>query len=90
MRLSSTASHIDREMVKSIIERNRLSRLGMSESIYGGDCPFCGHAKTFTLWAEKGTYRCFWCGADGRFVLSPERSAAAKARRIVELAEMVA
>jgi Zn ribbon nucleic-acid-binding protein len=88
MRFSSTAAHIDREMVKSIIERNRLAQLGMSEAIYGGDCPFCGRARTFTLWAEKGVYRCFWCGCDGRFVPAPERAAEDKAKRKARLAEM--
>jgi Zn ribbon nucleic-acid-binding protein len=77
-------------MVKHIIERNALLRLGMSEAIYGGSCPFCGHAQSFTLWAEKGVYRCFWCGCDGRFVLSPERTAEEKAKRKAALAEMAA
>lgn len=90
MRLSSTAAHVDREMVKSIIERNGFQRLGMSEAIYGGDCPMCGHARTFTLWADKGNFRCFWCGADGRFVPSPEREAEKRRAKRAMLATMEA
>jgi hypothetical protein len=90
MRFSSTAAHVDREMVKSIIERNSLKRLGMSESIFGGDCPFCGHDRSFTIWADKGNFRCFWCGADGRFVPSPEREAEKRKAERAKLATMVA
>jgi len=68
------ACNVDKEMVIKIIDRNRLRKLGMTTHIYGGDCPFCGHEKTFCLWEDKGTYRCYWCGCDGRFVVTPERT----------------
>ena len=76
MARSTSRSHIDPALIAEIIDRLRLSLLGMSEAIYGGDCPLCGHAKSFSLWAASGNFRCFYCGADGRFVVSVERRAA--------------
>lgn len=67
-------SHVDQAMIDKLIVRNGLRTLDMSKNIYGGGCPFCGHEKSFMLWATKGAYRCFWCGCDGRFVRTPERA----------------
>ena len=68
------ACNVDQAMIDKLIVRNKLRPLDMSKHIFGGDCPFCGHAKTFCLWEDKGTYRCYWCGCDGRFVVTPERT----------------
>lgn len=87
---STTQSHLDDEMIRSIIARNGLAKLGMSAAIFGGNCPFCGHERSFTLWSEKGVYRCFWCGCDGRFVMSPERAAEGRRMKREMLADMVA
>jgi hypothetical protein len=67
------ASNIDQAMMDKIIVRNGLRTLDMAKYIFAGDCPFCGHKKSFILWQDKGTYRCYWCGCDGRFVRTPER-----------------
>lgn len=64
---------VDRAMIDKLIVRNGLRTLDLTKHIYGGDCPFCGHEKSFILWEEKGQYRCYWCGCDGRFVRTPER-----------------
>jgi Zn ribbon nucleic-acid-binding protein len=66
-------AYVDRGMIDKIIVRNKLQKIDLSNHIYGGDCPFCGRAKSFCLWEEKGTFRCYWCGCDGRFVRTPER-----------------
>lgn len=88
-RISSAKSHSDVEMMASLIERNGLKLAPTSEAVYLGDCPFCGHEKTFTLWADKAIFRCFWCGCDGRFVISPERIGAELQKRRKMLGEMV-
>jgi Zn ribbon nucleic-acid-binding protein len=77
-------SRIDPDMVEEIIKRANLSLIGGSEAIFGGTCPLCGKEKSFTLWAAKGTFRCFWCGADGRFIISPEREAEKRRRARAE------
>jgi Zn ribbon nucleic-acid-binding protein len=87
---STTKSYLDSEVIRSIIARNGLTLLGMSGAIYGGNCPFCGRERSFTLWSEKGVYRCFWCGCDGRFVMSPERAAEEHRAKREMLAGMVA
>jgi Zn ribbon nucleic-acid-binding protein len=87
---SSARGLSDPDMINHLIERNSLARLGMSASIYGGDCPFCGHERSFTIWADKGVFRCFWCGADGRFVPCPEREAEKRQAKRDKLATMVA
>jgi uncharacterized protein (DUF983 family) len=75
---------VDVAMILELIARNGLVQLGMSNAIYGGDCPFCGHTRCFTLWATKGEFRCFHCGADGKFVRTPERTAELKAAEVVK------
>jgi Zn ribbon nucleic-acid-binding protein len=82
-RISNVGSVVDTMMIESIIVRNHLHLLGQSEAIYGGICPLCGMESSFTLWADKGIYRCFWCGCDGRFVMTPERNAELR-KRILE------
>lgn len=80
-RISAVAGTIDAMMIESIIIRNKLKLLGHSEAIYGGACPLCGRESSFTIWADKAIYRCFWCGCDGRFVITPERSAELERRK---------
>jgi hypothetical protein len=87
--MTKCLTRIDHEMIQSLITRNKLTRLGMSKSMYGGTCPFCGRERSFCLWSEKGDYRCYWCGCDGRFVATPERMAEARRQRREMLAEMV-
>ena len=74
MARSTCPGHVDLETIDRIIERNALSRLGLSKGMFAGDCPFCGHPKAFVLWRDSGNYRCYFCGCDGRFVRAPERS----------------
>lgn len=64
---------VDKDIIDQLIARNKLRKMDMSKTLYGGDCPFCGQEKCFMIWSEKGSYRCFLCGCDGRFVPSPER-----------------
>jgi Zn ribbon nucleic-acid-binding protein len=91
MSYRSTARGLsDPEMITRLIERNSLTLLGKSDGIFGGNCPFCGHERSFTIWADKGLFRCFWCGADGRFVPSPEREAERRKEKRAKLATMVA
>ncbi len=78
---TTCASYVDPEMVQELIDRHNLQMLNMSQVIHGGTCPFCGQERTFALWADKGTFRCYHCGCDGRFVRTPERAAAVKAKR---------
>lgn len=73
MKWGPPRSHVDQVMIDKIIVRNSLTPLQLTKTIFGGACPFCGHAKTFVLWSERGQYRCYFCGCDGRFVRSPER-----------------
>ena len=89
MRFSTAPGRIDKEMIDGIIARNSLGQLGMSERIFGGNCPLCGHERSFTIWASRGGFHCFWCGADGRFVAAPERMAEERAKKKSKLAEMV-
>jgi Zn ribbon nucleic-acid-binding protein len=80
MRVSSVASHLDVEVMTLVIQHSDLHKLAHSEFIYAGNCPFCGHEKSFVLWRNKAAYRCFWCGCDGRFVRTPERELERKKR----------
>jgi hypothetical protein len=75
---SAASSHVDSEVIDQLIAHNGLTQLGMSKAMYGGNCPFCGAERCFTLWALTGAFRCFQCGCDGRFVRTPERSFAKK------------
>ena len=75
LRRTKCRSQVDPQMIDKLISRNGLSKLGMSKGIYGGTCPFCGRERSFTLWSDSGIYRCYWCGCDGRFVMTPERMA---------------
>lgn len=77
---TTCAGHVDGEMIAEIVTRNNLRVLDMSQSIHGGDCPFCGHPRSFCLWSDKGNFRCYWCGCDGRFVRTPEREAEKRAK----------
>lgn len=88
LRISSVKSQVDAEIVAELVERNILQLVPTSEAVYLGDCPFCGHRRSFTLWAGKAVFRCFWCGCDGRFVASPERLAEELRKRRMALAEM--
>ena len=76
-------------MINELITRNSLRRLDMTNQIFGGTCPFCGREKSFCLWADKGEYRCYWCGCDGRFVMTPERTVELRRKKRAMLAEMV-
>jgi len=89
-RISSSPSQVDVRIIAELIERNKLGLIPTATAIYHGDCPFCGHPRTFTLWADKGVYRCFWCGCDGRFVQTPERTAATREAERKKLMGMVA
>lgn len=73
--------HVDNNIIKQHIARNGLQLLEQAAAVYGGDCPMCGQSHSYILWADKGKYRCFWCGCDGRFAPTPER--VAEARRIL-------
>jgi hypothetical protein len=55
-----------------------------------GDTDVGGGNLRMGVWADKGNFRCFWCGADGRFVPSPEREAEKRKAERARLATMVA
>ena len=87
--MTKCSSRIDGEMIDHRIHRNGLHKMDLSNSIYGGTCPFCGRERAFCLWSEKGDYRCYWCGCDGRFVATPERTMEMRRKRREMLNEMV-
>lgn len=73
MKWGPPRNHVDQEMIDKLVVRNALVPLQLTKTIFGGTCPFCGRQNSFVLWTEKGQFRCYYCGCDGRFVRSPER-----------------
>lgn len=89
MRIRQGKSRFDPETIDALIVRLKLELMAESQSMYRGTCPLCGSSHKFILWADRGKFRCYYCGCDGIYVHSPERLAEKRAKQKAILEEMV-